>query len=1147
MLTIGPKATAAQGFKGIFDMSMKKLAGGVALSVLTMAMASAVCAQETTSAVHGVVTAGGTPVAGASVVLVHTPSGTKQTTATAAGGVFDARGLRIGGPYTITITGKGLPPKTIDNVFLNVGKTSDVDVDLTGANEVEEVVVTAAGVKDSDQGPKTVLGRQAIQDVVAVTRDPRDLARRDMLVAADLNSTTRSGVNGGGISIAGSNPRYNRIAVDGVSAQDQFGLNQGGLTTARGPINLDAIEQFAVAAVPTDVENGDFVGGALNLALRSGTNTVHGAVFYNYLNDGLVGKKSEDTHIKTVQSQTNYGLFLGGPIVEDKAFFAVSYENYKTQKGTLFGVPGSGAANTFIQNGTQATLDTFYKDFAGYASKFDAMGIATAQPQTDKKYSVKVDWNITDRQRASLTYRYAESTFVNTTALGAATLQLDSANYTKFDSDEATTFELHSQWTDKFTTTFKATTRSFMDGQNPPSGQNYADVRVCTAPAAGGSLLIGGCEAPYDQINFGPDTFRHLNALAEKELRFQLTGEYSMGDNLFKFGGQARKASPYDVFLPASHGIYYFDSEADFAAGRASELQYTGAVSGNGQDAAFHSDYWTYSLFGQDTLQLTDDLKVAAGVRYDRYSMDDKPGLNPNFLTRNGFSNQKSIDGLSVVMPRLSIEWNATPDLKISGGFGLFSGGTPDVITGAPFYNNGYVTTSVDIRRTTAGADVFTEANGTTGFSQAIGGTALGTAAAGLNKDPTFGYVVPSIIQQLQRGTLVAGAPAVINPVGAVIALDPNFQMPAQYKFFLSGNWDVFDGWHLGADLVVAKVQHDVTYTDLRAKPLIVGGVQQFLPDGRIRYNGYANGTAGVTANNTTGSNQDLLVKNTDKGGSYTASIQVSKSWDWGGDFSFGYAKQHMEDLSAGLFFGTTAGSLYNSVAAVNDPNNDSLGRSVYEIPNRFKAEFGFHRKFFGDFETRASLFAERQDGRPFGFISTDFTGGRGTVFGVTKTAQALYVPDFNADTNTSDLRVGLVTFATQNDLNNFKRYVDNFQLPQGQLVDKYNKTNAPIGRMDLSLSQELPSPIAGHKFRVQADIRNVLNLINPSWGRVAEYSDTTRLATVQCATAAGAAVAGTDTSCVGYRYSNVPTSVTKNINQDLSLWFAQISLRYEF
>src|SRR6202008_991196 len=144
---------------------------------------------------------------------------------------------------------------------------------------------------------KTVLTRKEIQEVVSVNRDPRDLARRDILVMQDLNSGARIGVNSGGVSIGGSNPRYNRIAVDGVSAQDNFGLNQGGFTTARGPVNLDAVEQFAVATVPTDVENGDFVGGAVNLVLRSGGNKFHGVLFDNYLNDGMVGTQTKNTKI----------------------------------------------------------------------------------------------------------------------------------------------------------------------------------------------------------------------------------------------------------------------------------------------------------------------------------------------------------------------------------------------------------------------------------------------------------------------------------------------------------------------------------------------------------------------------------------------------------------------------------------------------------------------------------------------------------------------------------------------------------------------------------------------------------------------------------------------------------------------------------
>ncbi len=1123
----------------------RALCATTALASGLLMMTSAVYAQETTSAVHGTVVANGKPVAGASVEVVHKPSGTRSVTSTESGGAFYARGLRVGGPYTITVNARGLPPKVLNDVFLDVGKTSDVSLDLTGANEVEEVVVTAAGNKDTDQGPKTVLTRQAIQEVVSVTRDPRDLARRDLLVAQDTNSGARIGVNGGGVSIAGSNPRYNRIAVDGVSAQDQFGLNQGGLTTARGPVNLDAIEQFAVAAVPTDVENGDFVGGALNMVLRSGTNSFHGAIFDNYLNDGLVGTKTETVKIPSNVHQKNYGAFVSGPIWKDRLFFALSYENYETVDVTPFGVPGSGAANIFIQNGNQGLVDGVNAAYGTYASKFTPGGISPTTPQLDRKYSAKIDWNIMDGQRASLTYRYAESSNVLHPNLGSTILQLDSQNYTKFDSDKALTFELHSNWTDQFTTFLKITKRQFQDSQTPPSGQNYADVRVCSAPSSDATAT--SCQNGFDQVYFGPDQFRHANSLGEKEMRYQFTGEYSLTDNVIKFGGQARQAQPLDLFVNQSHGIYYFDSLADFQAGKANELQYQNSVTGNPKDAQFSTTYWTYSAFAEDTYNFSDTVKGTAGIRVDTYKEPDRPTLNPNFTARNGFNNQKTIDGQTVVMPRFSIEWKPRPTLKLNAGAGLFSGGTPDVLTGAPFYNTGIKTTSIDIRRVVGGATQFTDAaavpGAVTGFNDAIGAAALN----GLNTDPSFGFKIPAVIQSYQQGTLT-GTPA-ISPVGAVIALAPNFKMPAQWKMFGSAQWDVWDGWRLQGDLVITEVQHDLTFYDARAQQLTINGQTQVLPDGRIRYDGLTNGViAGKTSSNL-GGNNDLIIADSSKGHSYTAAIQASKSWDWGGDVAFGYARSNLRDLSPGLFFGTTAGSFYGSSPALGDPNRDYLGRSVYEIKNREKAEFGYHHSFFGDNETRVSLFVERQDGRPFGFSMSDLTTGRGPVFGVTKTAQALYVPDLS---NVVGLKAGLVYFATAADLANFQRYATNFKLPNGQLMSKFDHTNAAINRVDMSVSQQLPTFIPGHKIRIQADIRNVLNLLNHNWGRVDEYVDaagtsTINLARVQCADAAGNAQSAASAVCTNYRYSNVPTQVPKQTNQFLSLWYAQISLRYEF
>jgi len=1136
-------ATAALGLgAGRFDLvALRRLAGGAALGAIVCAMSSAAYAQETTSAIHGVVTADGAPVADASVSVVHKPSGSRVAVSTEAGGDFNARGLRVGGPYTITVTSPGNPPKTVDNVFLQVSQTADVEIDVGGGNAVREVVVTAAaGKKNADQGPKTVLGRVEIQEVVSVNRDPRDLARRDMLVAQDLNSSARLGANGGGVSIAGSNPRYNRIAVDGVSAQDNFGLNQGGMTTARGPVTLDAIEQFAVAAVPTDVENGDFVGGALNLVLRSGGNQFHGVGFVNYLNDGLVGKKSVGNKIKQAIHQTNYGGFLSGPIWKDHLFFAVSYETYKTVDQSQFGLAGSGASNIFQNGMNQATIDQVVNTLKNvYGSKFDAGGLVPTTPVIDKKYSAKIDWNIMEGQRASFTYRYAKSANVFHPNVSLTQVQLDSQNYTRTDIDKAATFELNSTWTDRLSTFFKVTKREYVDTQLPPSGQNFSDVRVCTAPTSSDGALQT-CPSGFDQIFFGPDQFRHANTLSEKELRFQFVGEYAWAPHRFKFGGQARQAKPLDLFVPNSRGQYYFDSLEDFRLGRASRLQYQNAVTGDPADAQFKTTYWTYSLFAQDTLEVTDNLTVAAGFRYDWYSEPDRPIFNPNFQARYGYSNQTTIDKLHVLMPRFSVEWRATPDLKFNGGFGLFAGGTPDVLTGSPFYNTGYATTQVDINR---GATGFTESQSTPGFTQAIGSIALDNLTA----DPQFGFSIPAQVRALQQGTLT-GTPQ-IPQNGTVIALSPTFELPAVWKVFLSGQWNAWKGWRVSGDFVATKVRNDFTFWDARAQPLIVNGVQQFLPDGRIRYDGLVASTPGKTSVSIGGN--DLIEDTTHKGHSYTAAVTLSKTWDWGGDVMIGYARQKMDDMTSGLFFGTTSGSLYDRSPAGLDPNRDFLGRSVYEIPNRYKVEFGFHKEFFGDNETRISLFAERQDGRPYGFVMSDNSSGRGPVFGVTRTAQALYVPNFAADLNPNDLTVGFVTFATAADLANFRRYATNFKLPPG-LLAKYSKTNAPISRVDLSLSQELPTLIEGHKIRVQFDIRNVLNLLSNKWGQVAEYNDgpgtsALKLANVQCADAAGAVVPSNSATCVGYRYSSVPTSVAKTRNSALSLWYMQVSLRYEF
>lgn len=1136
-------------------MTNRKRAFWASTALLTTLLsATAVYAQETTSAVRGqLVTAEGAPIGGAAISLVHQPSGTTLNTMSDGSGTFDARGLRVGGPYLITVQADGYASEAIDNVFLTVAETTRLTIDLESAAALDDVIVTAVrDVTANNTGVSSVLDREGVESVVSVSRDIRDLARRNILVSQNTRGD-------GGISIAGSNPRTNRITIDGVQAQDDFGLNTGGTPTRRGPVSLDAIEQFAVTAVPIDVENGDFQGGAIDVVLRSGNNDFAGTAFVNYLNDGFVGDSIDGVKIPSAITQNNYGAFFSGPILQDRLFFALSYELFETADSTTTGPVGAGYANE-IRGLDQAAIDSVINDFnTRYASDFDTGNITRSKPITDEKYSAKLDWNITDNHRLGLTYRNANSQLIQRTNLSTTSAGLDSQWYLTGEDDQAYSAELNSRWSDAFSTQFRVTKRDYERLQNPPSGQEFADITICTAPTSinsGGDNLTG-C-GPASSVRFGPDQFRHANFLATENLQFQAKGEYSLGDNLFKFGYQGQFIDIFNLFVPSSDGVYYFDSVADFRAGRANQLVYNNALSGDATDAAADFSYALHSVFGQDTLQLFENLSLTAGVRYDFYTSDDKPAFNANFLARHGFDNQTTYDGIDIVQPRASFDWRANDWLTIKGGIGLFSGGIPDVFISNSFSNTGILTSQVTIQRNADGT--FRETSGAPGFTQTIGSDALNINLA----DPRFGYDIPASVQALLGGVTV-------SPLSETNALIPTFEIPSDWKTFLSATikapegWasgftpapvsGFLDDWRFSVDAVITEVNDGLSFRDFRAQPLTINGVQQLTPDGRIRYDGLsltaAQRTAQGVSSQNLGSNRDIVAVNTDEGNGYTIGLTAFKSFDFGLDVLLGYARQNVEDKVSGARFASTASSLYGTGAAGLDPNEEAFGTSFEEVQNRWKAEFSYSRDFFNDLETRFNLFGEIRDGRPISFVMSDVTSGRGATFGVNRGNHLFYVPDFANDADPNDLNVGIVTFDSAATRDNVRNLVETFGLEQGTILGKGEGSDdqPEIYQVDLQFSQELPAFFLPGNLRFVADIQNVANLLNDEWGVIEEYSDTTRVVSVGCANTAGAASGTGSAACNRYRYTNFNTAALTRTrdNNGKSLWAIQIGLRYEF
>ncbi len=297
--------------------------GYLALALgLTAGMAASAAAQGvTTSSIQAIVRDNaGAPIAGARVSAVHLPSGTSYGTTTRVDGRATMPGMRIGGPYRVSVVAIGFEPFAQEDVFLSLGIVTDLAFSLRAqAVALQEITVTAPGetVFSSDRtGAATAITQAALTMLPTTTGRIADFTRMVPQVR--------------GSSYAGADARLNNITVDGAPFNNSFGLGDGqpGGRTLVAPIAIDAIEQLQVNIAPYDVRQGNFVGAGVNTVTKSGTNEFSGTVYYGYRNEGLVGKNAGPlTFNPGTFKFTHLGVNLGGPIIKDRLFFFGSFES----------------------------------------------------------------------------------------------------------------------------------------------------------------------------------------------------------------------------------------------------------------------------------------------------------------------------------------------------------------------------------------------------------------------------------------------------------------------------------------------------------------------------------------------------------------------------------------------------------------------------------------------------------------------------------------------------------------------------------------------------------------------------------------------------------------------------------------------------
>lgn len=986
--------------------------------ILSMTLVSVATAQNTSSNVRGTITdESGVAIANASVVITHVPSGTAKTAITGTSGNFFQPGLRIGGPYIVNATAQGFRGTEIDQIYVTAGTQPALDLVLeTATAQIEEIVVSATPmpIRDLNNGVGSAFTAEDITNQPSGTRDVINTLLRDPLAQSSGE---------GNLSVGGVNPRFNGLAIDGSLQQDDFGLGTNTYATERSPVNLDAVESASLVASDYDVTSSGFTGGLVNLTTKSGTNEWDGSAFYYWKDDDMIGSDYDGgTFDSPPVDEEEYGFTIGGPIIKDKLFFFASYDEFESASSAAF---ASDDADNGIQPGFFDALGAIIETSTGYNP--GGRPDTASTPETSERTLVKLDWNINDLHRASFTYQDTEEGGFNVDELS-----FRSAWYAVPVELESSTLQLFSDWSDSLSTTLRINQKEFARGQICVAGNDIGHIGVQNLLVADlvGTSLEGLLTADLtDPVVGGCDEFRHSNEFDDERLQVMAKADYFIDDHVITFGVEYEDFSLFNLFLSASRGRFVYDGYDNLVAGTA-DIFYQNDTSNDSDQAASNWGYEKWSFFVQDSWQVSPELEVSFGFRYETFDQSDEPAFSQSILDTYGIDSSANLDGLDLLLPRVSFRWDLAERTTLSGGLGLFAGGDPKVWTSNAF--------QLPVVRSTRSDFVTAD---------------------------------PSMVPQEMLDEVAAGSPVPID------VISEDFEVPSDWKasLRLEHEFDIgsSEGYIATAQWLHTRTNDGFEWTNLaHFRSDTTPGVA---PDGRPIYADL----------------DDLGIENVTQLGNYSDgesnifAVALAKSYDYGLDFNISYAYQDVEAVTEG----TSSRGISNWRSIIgSDRNNPTPKTSPHQIEHSFKISVGYEKDFFdtGQSRTRIDAFFRRLSGDHF--AHTFNTGSSNALFGRAFAERPFDDDSLYNPTGPSD---PLVVYASSWDAATQAEFDDYQSKINGTgIVKPYEVRSAWNSTMDLRIQQEIPgfkflgNSLGDNNFTVVLDIQNFLNLLNDDWGR---------------------------------------------------------------
>lgn len=1018
-------------------------------------------AQVTTSSISGKVSDKSNTVVGATVVATHTPSGTFYGTTTNADGLYNLTGLRVGGPYTITVSYIGYAKNITENVTLRLGENFIHNVKLEEESiSLEQVVVSAY------RNPILNSNR---------TGASMNVSSRDLTVMPTINRSitdfTRLTPQANGNSFAGRDGRMNTITIDGSAFNNNFGLSSNVLPGGNAqPISLDAIEEVAVNIAPFDITMSQFTGASINAVTKSGTNTFGGSA-YTYLRpETFTGEKVGDLIVPNAREKFSrtHGLTAGGPIIENKLFFFISGEVESEVSPSNSWEPSiDGVSNTEqkisrttiadLQRVSNHLINTYgynpgkYQDFDNFNS-------------LNYKLMTRLDWNINNTNKFTLRYNDVKSrndvlTNFNSGPSGllrksgrisSQSIAFQNSFYGFENKVRSIAGELNSKLSDKVSNKLLVT---------------YTGVKDTRTSNSDIFPFVDIWKDNDQYMSFGYELFSYNNEVINNTLSFINNLTVNLGKHTITGGLSYDNMYFKNAYMREATSYYRYASVDDFI-NNANPIGFGVTYGFDGNDApGVELSFGLGAAYIQDEYRISDRFKVTAGLRAEMpfYLNDLQNNEAISALTfKDGWrdGDTEFVDYKMDVgswpeaklqfSPRLGFNWDVKGDrsLQVRGGSGLFTGLLPFV-----WYTN--------------------QPNG-----------------SGMIQSPEIAITKPEDLAKLKFNPnykeLIANNPDLFPQVPGVLPknsniaqVDKNFKLPQVWRSNLAVDISLPYQMVLTLEALFSK--------DINA--VMQRNVNMLLPDSAIV--GSDNRPYWTKNKINSDISTAMVLSNSDKGYQTMLTAQLTKNFSNGLSGMVAYTYSLAKDVSSNP--GSTAASAWQSNSVVSYLNNPELSYSAFAMPHNVVGAASYRLSYAKNFATTFSVYySGTNQGRTTYTYSNDLNndGYASDLMYIPKSKDDIQFIDVTKkfkDNNGVEQEVMVMTKEEQADA--LWQYIENdsyLSNHKGEYAERFGGLAPWLNRFDVKIIQDIFSNFGtDRRYTLQAslDILNVGNLINSAWG----------------------------------------------------------------